>query len=79
MIRRRCAGCDRPLKTGRYRACVRGCGAVLCRAPHRPRCSDVHGGQCPNLELPEGDRLEAAADRLLTALTADPAAEGTAP
>ncbi|MCT9107926.1 hypothetical protein N4G69_20190 [Streptomyces mirabilis] len=46
---------------------------------HIPPCTDVHGGQCSNLQLPEGERLEAAAERLLTALTAGPAEEGTAP
>jgi hypothetical protein len=51
--RRRCAVCDRPLKAGRGRACVRGCGAHLCRAPHRPPCNDLHGGQCPRLQLPD--------------------------
>ncbi|WP_416978661.1 hypothetical protein [Streptomyces sp. T028] len=80
MIRRRCAVCDRALKSGRYRACVRGCGAVFCRAPHRPPCGDVHGGQCPRLELPDGERLQDAAERLLTVLTADPPArEGVTP
>ncbi|QLJ05720.1 hypothetical protein HZZ00_35005 [Streptomyces sp. NEAU-sy36] len=47
-LRRRCAVCDRPLGKGRGRACVRNCGTWLCRAPHRPPCNDVHGGQCPN-------------------------------
>ncbi len=51
--RSRCAVCDRPLKAGRSRACVRGCGVQLCRATHRPPCSDVHGGQCPNYQPPE--------------------------
>ncbi|MFI5793820.1 hypothetical protein [Streptomyces sp. NPDC051677] len=68
--RHNCAVCDRPLKSGRYRACVRGCGAVYCRAPHRPPCGDVHGGQCSRLQLPESEPLQAAAERLLTALTA---------
>ncbi|HET9383107.1 MAG TPA: hypothetical protein VFP69_20075 [Streptomyces sp.] len=49
--RTRCAVCDRPLKAGR--ACACGCGAQLCRARHIPPCTDVHGGQCPNLDLPE--------------------------
>lgn len=52
-VRRRCAVCDRPLKAGRGRACVRDCGAHLCRAVHIPQCTDVHGGQCPNLDTPE--------------------------
>lgn len=52
-LARRCAVCDRPLKAGKGRACVRGCGMYVCRAPHRPQCSDVHGGQCQHLELPE--------------------------
>lgn len=51
--RHRCAVCARPLKAGRYRTCVRGCGALLCRALHIPLCVDVHGGQCPNLQLPQ--------------------------
>ncbi|MQY32593.1 hypothetical protein SRB17_05470 [Streptomyces sp. RB17] len=50
--RSRCAVCDRPLKTGRGRPCVRSCGARLCRSTHIPLCTDVHGGQCPNLQLP---------------------------
>ena len=49
----RCAACDRPLKAGRGRPCVRGCGAHLCRTPHIPLCTDVHGGQCPELQLPD--------------------------
>lgn len=52
-LARRCAVCDRPLKAGKGRACVRGCGMYVCRAPRRPQCSDVHGGQCQHLELPE--------------------------
>lgn len=47
-LKRRCAVCDRPLPGRRGRPCVRGCGVYLCRAPHRPPCTDVHGGQCPN-------------------------------
>jgi hypothetical protein len=49
----RCTVCERRLKTGRWRACVRGCGAKLCRAAHQPLCSDVHGGQCDRLDIPE--------------------------
>lgn len=52
-IRQRCAACDRPLKAGRGKPCVRGCGAKLCRAPHIPYCTDLHGGQCSNLQLPD--------------------------
>ncbi len=44
----RCAVCDRPLKAGRGRPCVGGCGARLCRTTRIPQCSDVHAGQCPN-------------------------------
>lgn len=51
--RHRCAACDRPLKAGRHRHCVRGCGARLCRAVHLPPCTDIHGGQCPNLHPPD--------------------------
>jgi hypothetical protein len=47
-LARRCAVCDRPLKSQRGRACVAGCGVYVCRAPRRPQCSDVHAGQCPN-------------------------------
>lgn len=54
-LARRCAVCDRPLKGGKGRACVRGCGVFVCRTVRRPQCSDVHGGQCPHLELPEGN------------------------
>lgn len=50
--RHRCTACDRPLRSGRHRLCVRGCGARLCRAVHIPQCTDLHGGQCPNLQLP---------------------------
>jgi len=52
-LARRCAVCDRPLKGGKGRACVRGCGVYVCRAVRRPQCSDVHGGQCANAELGE--------------------------
>lgn len=52
-LKRRCAVCDRLLSKGRGRPCVRGCGAYLCRAPHLPQCTDVHGGQCPHLNPPE--------------------------
>ncbi|MGW0764659.1 hypothetical protein [Streptomyces sp. NPDC002676] len=52
-LKRRCAVCDRPLTKGRGRPCVRGCGVYLCRAPHRPQCTDVHGGQCSHLNPPE--------------------------
>lgn len=51
--RRRCAVCDRPLTGKRGRPCIRGCGAPLCRAPHIPHCTDVHGGQCPNRPEPD--------------------------
>jgi hypothetical protein len=47
-LRRRCAVCDRPIAGKKGRACVRGCGMWLCRAVHKPQCSDVHGGQCAN-------------------------------
>lgn len=50
----RCAACDRPLGR-RGRPCVRGCGARLCTTRHIPRCNDLHGGQCPNLRLPEDE------------------------
>lgn len=50
---RRCAVCDRALPRRRSRPCVRGCGAILCRAVHRPPCNDVHGQACPNRPLPE--------------------------
>ncbi|MFD0117663.1 hypothetical protein ACFVZL_19885 [Streptomyces sp. NPDC058320] len=56
--RRRCAVCDRPLTGKRGRPCIRGCGAHLCRATHIPHCTDVHGGQCPNHQLPDdGDHM----------------------
>lgn len=55
--RHRCAACDRPVKAARSRPCIRGCGARLCRAPHFPPCTDLHGGQCPNLQLPDGDDM----------------------
>lgn len=45
-LRRRCAVCDRPLSGSKGRACVAGCGMYVCRARHRPQCSDVHAGQC---------------------------------
>ena len=48
--RPRCAACDRSLPKGRYRLCVAGCGARLCRTPHIPRCTDLHAGQCPAFE-----------------------------
>lgn len=48
-----CAACDRAVKAARSRPCSRGCGARLCRTPHIPPCNDLHGGQCPNLELPQ--------------------------
>lgn len=54
-VRVRCTVCDRPLKGGRGRACVRDCGARLCRAARAPQCSDVHAGQCPHLEPSEGE------------------------
>ncbi|MES9523137.1 hypothetical protein [Streptomyces capoamus] len=53
-LRRRCAVCERPLGKGRGRPCARGCGVYLCRAPHRPPCNDVHGGQCARLTPGEG-------------------------
>ncbi|ODA75558.1 hypothetical protein APS67_000121 [Streptomyces sp. AVP053U2] len=53
--RYRCAVCDRPLKAGRGRPCIRGCGARLCRTTRIPQCSDVHAGQCDNRPDPEGD------------------------
>ena len=62
--RRRCAVCDRPLTGKRSRACIRGCGAHLCRTPHRPPCSDVHGGQCPNHQLPDDGDLMNESDFL---------------
>lgn len=53
--RYRCEACDRPLKAGNSKPCVRGCGARLCRRPHLPRCSDLHGGQCVNCPIPDED------------------------
>ncbi|MFF0076576.1 hypothetical protein [Streptomyces sp. NPDC005494] len=46
-----CAACGRSTKAGRYRLCVRDCGAPLCRTNHVPHCTDVHAGQCPNLVI----------------------------
>lgn len=56
----RCGSCDRPLKSGRYRQCVRGCGAKLCRSRRIPQCSDVHGGQCPHLDTPDPAEVSAS-------------------
>lgn len=52
-LARRCAVCDAPLRGAKGRGCVRGCGVFLCRGARRPQCSDVHGGQCSNLQLSE--------------------------
>lgn len=55
LTRYECAACERSVTAAKSRPCVRGCGARLCRTPRRPACTDLHGGQCPNLHLPEED------------------------
>lgn len=61
--RHRCTVCDRLLKAGSSKPCIRGCGARLCRTRHIPQCSDVHGGMCSNRPIPEEDHDMTNPDR----------------